>query len=673
MAAKGQFTALVSVQDFATKALNSINRAGAALSATLQRVGLSGGKIGATQGIKNLGSGIGDLARQAKEAAIGLTRIVTPLGAITGAASLAGLYKLTTSFADMGNALRNNAAYVRMSVPAYQGLINAGRLAGVSADTMKSGIDNANDALHDMVGGRAPEAVAMVTKLRLAWRNMDGSARNVGDFLPELAEKLKGIQDPTIRAAIASRFLGGAARDMLPFLNLGAEGIEENTEAARKHGLSNEAAVASYAKLVKAQSGVEESVEGLGWAVSEKLAPVLVPMLTALSDYIDAHRKDISDFFGDIASRIQKWIDGGGITKTVDDLKAFGTRVDDIVQKFGGWKTAIEVVGSALTLNLLSPLTLVGLKLAEIAAFKIAPWALGLGGGLPAAIVLGGTAGFMAAKDSGDVIGMAAEMGMGASTRPFSTDDNGTVVQYEDKEGNTYSPDQIKDMYRARQALKPTIATAAQDETAKTLMQVLAGLGQTPSMQAAAAAAAKGESGLDPTNVNPNDNGSPSKGLFQWHADRIKRIEDHLGKPIERASVPEQAEAYNWELKKYYPKVYADMQRADSAMGAIYLQTKGYEVPANPDQQFSYRLPDANHFAEIASPTPPPLVPPSAPIPSPNPAPAQAAPPAPTEPVHVQMDINHHGANPGTTVTARAKGPISVRGTAPAFDYQFGY
>lgn len=45
--------------------------------------------------------------------------------------------------------------------------------------------------------------------------------------------------------------------------------------------------------------------------------------------------------------------------------------------------------------------------------------------------------------------------------------------------------------------------------------------GYSDSQIAAVLASAKGESGLNPNSYNPNDNGSPSYGLFQWHGDRL--------------------------------------------------------------------------------------------------------------------------------------------------------
>ena len=62
------------------------------------------------------------------------------------------------------------------------------------------------------------------------------------------------------------------------------------------------------------------------------------------------------------------------------------------------------------------------------------------------------------------------------------------------------------------------------------------------------------ESDLNPTRVNPNDNGSPSKGIAQWHGKRIKDAEDYLKQnynvnSLEKATYDQQLEFLIHEMK----------------------------------------------------------------------------------------------------------------------------
>ena len=327
--AKGQISLLIEAQDKATPNLKKINQllAGTGLSARklavqakktddqTKKLGASVKKVKDQGNLGQIAKGLGRIATTGKEAALSITRIITPLSAITGAASIAGLYKLTSSFADFGTHLKNNAAYSRMGVAEYQSWVNAGRMAGVSAETMESSIGGLNDTLHDMVGGRAPDAVMMANKIGLSFRDASGHARNAADVIPELTDKIAGIKDPYYQAAVAQRFFGGSARELLPFLRLGSKGMAEYRQAAIRHGLVNEAGARSADELRRAQTELTMSVEGLGYAVASKLAPVLVPMLTSLTNYIDKNRDKVGDFFAMVADRIKKWVESGGIQK----------------------------------------------------------------------------------------------------------------------------------------------------------------------------------------------------------------------------------------------------------------------------------------------------------------------------------------------------------------------
>ena len=165
------------------------------------------------------------------------------------------------------------------------------------------------------------------------------------------------------------------------------------------------------------------------------------------------------------------------------------------------------------------------------------------------------------------------------------------------------------------------------------------------------------KAGINPGKVNPNDNGSPSIGVTQWHADRIARMEAHLGKPITQASVAEQAEGVDWELRTYYPDLWKKLKAAKTTAEASALYTQFFEVPANAAQVAQDRIPASQAMEEYAVQPPG-----AAPAPAPAPSPVGAG----SVHVHVTTDGN------ATATVKKTTGPVTAT-TAPAMDYSRGY
>lgn len=284
------FSVVISAVDKASAKLDQINKRISRLSAPVTRLQASFKKFSQVSGLTKLGEGFRSVATRSLEAFKAMSRIITPLGAITGAASLAGMYKLASSWGEFGSRLGNAAIRTRMSAQELHGLEGAARLSGASADSLVDGMRFLGDAMTDAAGGRSPEVTALFGRLSIAFQDSAGHAKKATQVLPALADKIAMIQDPIIQAQFATMLFGGAAEDLLPLLRKGSVGIQDYVDKAKKYGLINDKGAASARELRERQVALELSVEGLGYSVAESLTPVLGPMLQKLSDWIAANR-----------------------------------------------------------------------------------------------------------------------------------------------------------------------------------------------------------------------------------------------------------------------------------------------------------------------------------------------------------------------------------------------
>ena len=151
-------------------------------------------------------------------------RVIEPLGVITGAASIAGLVRLTTVWADWGSQLLFTAQNIGITATNLQTLQGAATLAGSSATSLSSGMATLGENMWNATGGRAPQVVAAMQMLHINWQNMNRTAKSTADVLPQIADRIKALQNPYAQAAIATALFGSAGTDLLPFLRLGSKG-----------------------------------------------------------------------------------------------------------------------------------------------------------------------------------------------------------------------------------------------------------------------------------------------------------------------------------------------------------------------------------------------------------------------------------------------------------------
>ena len=317
-------------------------------------------KLSQVTGINKIASSLGNVARSGFQAFQSVTRIVEPLAAISGAASIAGMMRLATAWADFGTQLGNTAARAGLTAEQMMGLQNAGRLAGVSADAMASGMTNLRDGMVKAVGGQAPQVVGMLQALGLSMADAKRYAGDTTKALPELLDKIRALKDPTLQAQAGTALFGSAWEQMLPLMRAGSTGLAEYTEKARKYGLMNDDSVAAANKLREAQTSLQLAVEGLGNSVAQKLAPVIGPVLQHMADWIAANRDWIATGIGDKVQEFATYLQGVNWAKIGADIQGIAHAAQAIVDAVGGIVPAAEIVvgfmGAAWLARMMLPL-----------------------------------------------------------------------------------------------------------------------------------------------------------------------------------------------------------------------------------------------------------------------------------------------------------------------------
>ena len=377
----------------------------------MERLQRSLGKLGDVSGINASTNALRSMGVRAFDAFRSLSRMIEPLAAIGSASSVAGLVKATTAFGDFALALSNQAYRAKTSAVELDKFQSMARLAGVPVDAMTSGLTHLGDTMSAVLGKTDTHAMAMLDFLHLSLKNADGSIKTTTQFLPELAEATKGVQDPFYKVAILTKFLGGSVEELLPMLKDGQSGFDRLMASVIKYGSVTPEGIANGIKLAEAQNKVATAVDELWKAVSSGLAPVLTPLLTDLSLWIAAHKDILATDISGVVKRIGDAIENIDWNKVSTSLDNFGTRVETIIENFDHWKHAAEelaeFLGGAWIIKMLKPFTRLATVLRALGL--ISAEAAGIVGiGADVMLASGAAAGALKAPmvdDTGHVIG----------------------------------------------------------------------------------------------------------------------------------------------------------------------------------------------------------------------------------------------------------------------------
>jgi hypothetical protein len=155
----------------------------------------------------------------------GLSDMWGKIAAITGGAmSLAGIYSLVTATAKAKDELVETAEKAGIAATSLQLYQYAGKMVGVEMETATKAIQILSRNMYDAASGtgKAKDAFAA---LGISVKDSSGNLKSADSMLLELADRFKGMDDGAGKTALAMKVFGKSGAEMLPILNLGADGL----------------------------------------------------------------------------------------------------------------------------------------------------------------------------------------------------------------------------------------------------------------------------------------------------------------------------------------------------------------------------------------------------------------------------------------------------------------
>lgn len=211
--------------------------------------------------------------------------LVASAGIIAGA--IAGVGALTQEVTSNAVEVDNWARRLGTSVEWMSKMRYAASTVGLDVDGLGEVLTQVSEKLSEAAneGGQSADVFA---ELGISVRDASGRVREIDEFMPELADKLKMVSSDTDRARIATQLFGEEGGKIVPVLLQGSEGLDAFGKRADALGVTlNDKLVKDSREFQRGISDMLGAVQGLGQGLVAELLPSLNEVLPQIIAWVD--------------------------------------------------------------------------------------------------------------------------------------------------------------------------------------------------------------------------------------------------------------------------------------------------------------------------------------------------------------------------------------------------
>ena len=206
--------------------------------------------------------------------------LATSFGALVGVGALGSFTKDLVSW---GDRLQKVSIQTGIAVEELEILQFAASQAGVGTDQLNAAVQKFSINVGKAEDGTKLQADAFES-LGVSIKDASGNLKGQSTLFVEVADAISKVEEPAVKARLASDLFGRTGVELLALLNLGAEGISNYGETLREAGgIVGKAASDEF-------SAFNDQLDLLSRSLRGKFAPILVsilPALTALAENLD--------------------------------------------------------------------------------------------------------------------------------------------------------------------------------------------------------------------------------------------------------------------------------------------------------------------------------------------------------------------------------------------------
>lgn len=190
-----------------------------------------------------------------------------------GLASIIGTFaEMVSKTAEAGSQMRILSQEIGMASEKLGAFQYAAKQSGTNVEAFTRGLGLFAKNLYTT----GDEGTKIGAVLKVMGLSADDAKKPMDELLLVLADKFANMKDGIGKTAIAMELFGRGGKEMIPVLNLGAEGIKKWTDEAKKLGIvfDQEASEAAH-KFEQNLNTLKASAQGLAYEIGNKLIPIL--------------------------------------------------------------------------------------------------------------------------------------------------------------------------------------------------------------------------------------------------------------------------------------------------------------------------------------------------------------------------------------------------------------
>lgn len=215
-----------------------------------------------------------DLSASASRFVANFAMVGTAVGAAVAAVGAGAAVKTLDTLDDLSE--KTGIAVESLSALRY-----AGEVVGTPMEALATSTRVLAKNMAEAAGGNK-ELARTFAAVGVAVKNSDGSLRSQDAVLLDLADKFRGYEDSTEKAALAQKIFGKAGQEMIPLLNQGGDSIRKLREEAEALGAVYGGELARQAAEFNDNlKRMQLAGEAAGAAIAGRLLPTLNDLAAA--------------------------------------------------------------------------------------------------------------------------------------------------------------------------------------------------------------------------------------------------------------------------------------------------------------------------------------------------------------------------------------------------------
>ncbi len=301
-------TLVVGAVDNATYKLIAINDKFKKFSEPFKKVGTAFKTLGAESGIGKFATAMGKVGKAGKDFAGDVLETAAKIAGVTAAAA-AAIFGVVHGFSEAGDNIEMMSKRLGLTTDAYQELSYAAKKADVDQETFDATMGKFSKNIAEAAAGSG-EALVGFNALGISIRDANGKIKPMDTLLPQVAEKMKNIQNQSVRNAIAAKIFGKEGAKLNGIFEEGAEGLARLRKEAHDVGaVMTPEQIKTAAEFDDGLKSITATLLGVRNTIGAALAPILLGFMEKAQKWIIANREQIEKWAQAFADKLPGAID----------------------------------------------------------------------------------------------------------------------------------------------------------------------------------------------------------------------------------------------------------------------------------------------------------------------------------------------------------------------------